>query len=111
MSEVVVIAKRDLRAGEELDGVGGYASYGMIDSTEAARAENLLPMGLSEGCTVVRPVAADRAVTFADVELPEGRLIDALWRRAGRGVQLRSGAWAGERSWAVGARSARGNQE
>jgi len=84
VSEVVVIAKRDLQPGDELDGVGGYASYGMIDASDVARRENLLPMGLSEGCRVVRPVRADQPVTFDDVELPEGRLIDALWQEQAR---------------------------
>jgi predicted homoserine dehydrogenase-like protein len=33
--EVVTLAKRDLRAGEVLDGVGGFASYGLIDRLPA----------------------------------------------------------------------------
>jgi predicted homoserine dehydrogenase-like protein len=35
-------------------------------------------MGLAEGCTVVRPVARDRVLTYDDVELPGDRLIDRL---------------------------------
>ena len=37
-------------------------------------------MGLAEGCTLVRDVAKDTMLTFADVELPDGRLVDELWR-------------------------------
>jgi predicted homoserine dehydrogenase-like protein len=37
-------------------------------------------MGLAEGCTLVRDVPRDAVLTFADVELPEGRLVDRLWR-------------------------------
>ena len=36
--EVLTIAKRDLKAGERLDGVGGFCSYGLIDNRAAARA-------------------------------------------------------------------------
>ncbi|MGI8829873.1 MAG: NAD(P)H-dependent oxidoreductase [Candidatus Limnocylindria bacterium] len=79
-SEVLVMAKRDLRVGDVLDGVGGYASYGVIESSRASRGADLLPMGLSEGCTVVRTVAKDDPVSFADVEVPGHRLIDRLWR-------------------------------
>src|SRR5579864_9739895 len=35
--EVVTVAKRDLRAGERLDGVGGFCTYGLVDNTTAAR--------------------------------------------------------------------------
>ena len=47
--EVLTIAKRDLKAGERLDGVGGFCSYGLIDNRAAARAVGALPIGLSEG--------------------------------------------------------------
>lgn len=78
--EVVATAKRDLRTGETLDGIGFYMTYGQCENHEAARDENLLPMGLAEGCTLVRDVPRDAVLTFADVELPEGRLVDRLWR-------------------------------
>jgi predicted homoserine dehydrogenase-like protein len=35
-------------------------------------------MGLSDGCRLVRDVAADQPITYADVELPAGRLADRL---------------------------------
>jgi predicted homoserine dehydrogenase-like protein len=80
VSEVVVMAKRDLAPGDILDGIGGYASYGVIDASATARGENLLPMGLSEGATVTRAVRQDQPVSLADVEMPDERLIDRLWR-------------------------------
>ena len=36
--EVVTVAKRDLKAGERLDGVGGFCAYGLIENRAAARA-------------------------------------------------------------------------
>lgn len=76
--EVVTIAKRDLRAGEQLDGIGGFTCYGMIENASAARSENLLPMGVSEGCRLTRDIPADQAIRYSDVELPQGRLCDQL---------------------------------
>jgi predicted homoserine dehydrogenase-like protein len=77
--EVVTIAKRDLLAGETLDGVGGFCSYGLIENATAARRDDALPMGLSEGCVMVRNVPKDGLVRFADVTRPPGRRADALW--------------------------------
>jgi predicted homoserine dehydrogenase-like protein len=77
--EVVATAKVDLEPGDELDGFGGYLSYGLAENADAAAAERLLPMGLTEeGVKVVRPVARDEVLTYDDVELPEGRLCDRL---------------------------------
>jgi len=78
--EVVSIAKRDLAAGERLDGVGKFMLFGVCENATTARKENLLPIGLSEDCVLKRAVPKDQAVTFDDVELPPGRLCDELWR-------------------------------
>ncbi len=76
--DVLTVAKRDLKAGDILDGIGGFTCYGTIDNAEIARRDNLLPMGLSEGCRLVRDVARDEAIAYEDVVLPEGRLADRL---------------------------------
>ena len=78
--EVVTIAKRDLNAGERLDGVGGFCSYGLIDNASAARGISALPIGLSEGAVLRRAVAKDSVVTFDDVEMPAAGLVEGLWR-------------------------------
>lgn len=77
--EVVAVAKRDLKAGERLDGIGGFCTYGLIDNAKAARSVSALPIGLSEGGVLKRDVAKDAVLSFDDVELPRGRLSDALW--------------------------------
>jgi predicted homoserine dehydrogenase-like protein len=79
VAEVITIAKRPLKAGERLDGIGGYLTYGTLDNADAAEDENLLPMGLSEGCTLLRDLPIDAAVTFADLSIPQGRLCDQLF--------------------------------
>ncbi len=78
--DVVTIAKRDLKAGEKLDGIGGYLTFGGIDNTSVAMRDNLLPIGLSEGCVLKRDLPMDAGITFDDVEMPQGRLSDQLWR-------------------------------
>ena len=77
--EVVTIAKRDLKAGERLDGIGGFCTYGLIDNAVTARAMAALPIGLSEGCMLLRDVLKDDAIAFDDVESPSGRAAEALW--------------------------------
>jgi len=76
--DAIAMAKKDLKAGEALDGIGGFACYTLIENYDVARKLNALPMGVSEGCTLKRHVAKDEVVTYADVELPQGRLCDKL---------------------------------
>lgn len=77
--EVAATAKIDLKPGDILDPIGHYMTYGLCENAETARMENLLPIGLAEGCTVKRPVSKDQVLTFSDIELPAGRLVDKLW--------------------------------
>jgi predicted homoserine dehydrogenase-like protein len=76
--DVVATAKQDLKAGHTVDGLGGYDTYGVAESTAATRAEGLLPMGVAEGCVLTRDVPKDAVLTYADVTLPAGRLVDQL---------------------------------
>jgi predicted homoserine dehydrogenase-like protein len=76
--EVVACAKRDVRAGEILDGVGGFMTYGVIENADRAAAENLLPMGIAGGCRLKSDLDRDTPLTYDHVELPRGRLCDRL---------------------------------
>jgi predicted homoserine dehydrogenase-like protein len=77
-TDVITVAKRDLTAGEALDGIGGFMTYGTIENYAVSRAGDLLPMGIADGCRLKRAVAKDQAISYADVELPEERLVDRL---------------------------------
>jgi predicted homoserine dehydrogenase-like protein len=68
--DVITTAKIDLEAGQTLDGLGGYHTYGQCENADTVNQDNLLPMGLAEGCRLKRPVAKDRALTYDDVEIP-----------------------------------------
>lgn len=76
--DVLTIAKRDLKAGETLDGIGGFTCYGVIENSDVAQKENILPMGLSENCRLKCDVPKDQPICYNDVELPAGRLADKL---------------------------------
>lgn len=76
--DVITLAKRDLKAGETLDGIGGFTCYGMTENSDLCISENFLPMGLSEGCRLKRNISRDHAITYDDVFLPDDRLCDRL---------------------------------
>ena len=82
--DVVTAAKTDLAAGDMLDGFGGYSNYGLAENHDVTRRDRLLPIGLAEGCRVVRPLRRDHVLTYDDVELPAGRLSDRLRREQDR---------------------------
>ena len=76
--EVVTVAKRDLAAGHCLDGLGGYDTYAVAERADVTAGQTLLPMGVAQGCVLRRDVAKDEVLSYADVVLPEGRLVDRL---------------------------------
>jgi predicted homoserine dehydrogenase-like protein len=73
VAEVVAVAKRDLRAGEVLDGIGGAMAYGQIDRVEAVR--EFLPIGLSEGLRLTAPVAEGEPIPREAVEVSGGEYV------------------------------------
>jgi predicted homoserine dehydrogenase-like protein len=89
--EVCAVAKRDLKAGEILDEYGMYMTYGEAVNVDEMSSGRLLPEGLVEGCRLQRDVAKDQALTYADVELPAGRLADQL--RAEQYRHFRGETW------------------
>jgi predicted homoserine dehydrogenase-like protein len=76
--DVVTVAKTDLPAGTVLDRPGGYHYYGEAERADVTHRDRLLPLGLAEGCTLLRDVAKDEVLSYDDVTLPEGRLVDRL---------------------------------
>ena len=76
--DAVAMAKRDLKAGEILDGLGGFTCYALIENYDVSLNEKALPMGVSEGCRLTRDISKDGLVTYEDVKLPHDRLCDRL---------------------------------
>ncbi|MGH8002594.1 MAG: NAD(P)H-dependent oxidoreductase [Brasilonema sp.] len=76
--DVITTAKIDLKSGETLDGIGYYMTYGQCENSPIVQQQNLLPIGLAEGCRLKRDVPKDQVLTYDDIDLPEGRLCDKL---------------------------------
>ena len=79
-ADVVAVAKRDLRAGEVLDGEGGYTVWGRLTPAAASRPPGYLPIGLAHGVELTADVAADQPLRWADVQLKEERTAHRLRR-------------------------------
>lgn len=76
--DVVAAAKRDLKAGETIDGLGHYMTYGLAENAASCVQGRLLPIGLAEGAMLKRAVGKDEVLRYDDVELPKARLCDEL---------------------------------
>ena len=68
--DVAAVAKRDLRAGETLDGEGGYRVWGRLMPAPASLAAGALPIGLAHGVHLLRDVAKGGIVRWSDIEPP-----------------------------------------
>ncbi|MCW5838874.1 MAG: hypothetical protein KIT29_03080, partial [Anaerolineales bacterium] len=65
---------------ERIDALGGFTVYGMIEKASVARQQNLLPLGLAVGATLVNDVPMGQALRYEDVQLDESQLIVKLRR-------------------------------
>ncbi len=74
--EVITLAKTDLKAGQTLDGIGGFHAYGECENYHTARAEDLLPIGLSQDAKLLRDVPKDQVLYMQDVAFTDRYLID-----------------------------------
>lgn len=81
VADVMTVAKRNLHPGDILERFGGYTNYGVMDLAEEAHRLNALPVGLSPGAKVVKPVHAGEIVTWDDVTLDEESTVVKLRRQ------------------------------
>ena len=80
VADVITVAKRNLKAGEVLDGSGGYTVNGLIEKAAVARTENLLPLGLAYGVNLKRDVSQGEAISYDMVALNEDSFVLKLRR-------------------------------
>ena len=79
VAETVTVAKRDLKAGESLDGIGGYTVRGTFMAATEADEMKALPMGLVEETTIMKvDKKAGEVITYNDVELDQDSLVVQL---------------------------------
>jgi len=69
VAETVAVAKKDLKAGQEIDDIGGYTVYGIIERAEIVKAESLLPLGLVKGAKLLSDVKKGQAISYDKVKL------------------------------------------
>lgn len=67
-------AKKELHAGELLDGIGGFALYGMLENVFDKTVNTGLPICLAEGVKLKRKILKDEKILMEDIEIPENRL-------------------------------------
>jgi predicted homoserine dehydrogenase-like protein len=65
-TNVFCYAKKDLKAGEFLDGMGGFASYGLIENLEDQKEEGL-PICLAENIKLQRDIKKDERISMHDL--------------------------------------------
>ena len=66
-ADAVAIAKKNLVAGELLDGEGGYTVVGRLMPAAASLAQGCLPLGLAHHWKLLRPVPAGQPIKWSDV--------------------------------------------
>ena len=92
-ADVVSIAKRNIKAGEILDGEGGYTVYGRLMPASASLAIEGFPIGLAHGVRVTRAIGKGEAVTWNDVAVADSeavrvrREMEQTFARVARAVQ------------------------
>ena len=69
--DVAAVAKRDLAAGEVLDGEGGHTVYGRLTPARTSLALKALPVGVADGARLAAPVAAGQIVRWDDCLVDE----------------------------------------
>jgi Predicted homoserine dehydrogenase len=79
-SECITIAKRDLKAGEILDGIGEYCYRASIELADVAREGNMLPVGLAKGAKIKCDIKKDEVITYDMVELNNNSVLLQLRR-------------------------------
>ncbi len=72
VADVVATAKRALKAGETLDGEGGFTVWGKQQPAAAALSARALPLGLASGVRLLHDLPEGATVTWDDVEIDEG---------------------------------------
>ena len=79
-ADVAAFAKKNLAAGEILDGEGGYTVSGGLRPAGMSVANGYLPLGLAHGAKLRRAVPDGSAVRWSDVEIDEGTAAARLRR-------------------------------
>ena len=79
ISETVAVAKRNIKAGEKIDGIGGYCVRGVLETHADMKKNGNVPIGLVGGTSVAKRDIKDGAfLTIDDIELDESTTVYKL---------------------------------
>jgi predicted homoserine dehydrogenase-like protein len=94
VGDAVAVAKRDLDAGETLDGEGGYTVWGRLQPAAASIADGAVPIGLAQNVTLGEPVAAGEVIRWEQLaeEPDQGDIAYAARRQLERTTDAVVGA-------------------
>ncbi len=79
-SQVIAVAKKNLKKGEVMDGIGGFCVYGVIERNDTARKNNLLPHSLTENAVLKKDVPKGEELTLSDVKFDEMSTLFKLYK-------------------------------
>ena len=68
-ADVASYAKKNLKAGEKLDGEGGFCARGRLITSEKSKSEKILPLGLTDNAILKREINKDEVIKIDDVKL------------------------------------------
>jgi predicted homoserine dehydrogenase-like protein len=70
VSDTIAVTKKNIKAGERLDGIGGYCVRGVIESHKVTKENGFIPIGLIAGnCVAKRDIPNGTAITHEDVAI------------------------------------------
>ena len=78
VAELVAVARRDLKAGQKVDGIGGFDFFSRIYAAEDAKRLNGMPMGLTAGGTVIQDIAKGELLTTDNLAPDTSQLVYKL---------------------------------
>ena len=79
ISETVAVAKKDIKAGEKIDGIGGYCVRGVLETHADLVKNNNVPIGLVGGSSVAkRDIKDGTFLTYDDIEIDESTTVYRL---------------------------------
>lgn len=81
-TNVFTYAKKDLKQGDVLDGLGGYTSYGLIENSNDLSSKDELPLLLAEGVTLLRDLKKDEKITVKDIAYDPGSYAFDLYKKS-----------------------------
>lgn len=77
VADAISIAKKDLKPGDRLDGIGGETVRGVVEDITVSRNLNLLPLGLAEDVKVKVPISKGTAIAY---DMLESEGDNFIWR-------------------------------